>query len=317
MASGIARMVKFMCKYEGAHMLKPVGPIGHCSVRLRKLLAIEEEIAGGVTVRIKDVAADSERSLKGSGSRWTRQANFAVPGPFHTRPISANGTVSFHFAMATVSKAPDGRSVIAVAGEKTVETDRTAADNIMYITRDGAVETIDPGAYTAYAGRDGAVEQLAGDILAHFTNIHKDPSVRQDYWKKVHDCERERGPDRVVLNPDRLSCAAWKRIALIETLPMNIRQIAAEFSTGVVAKGNVKPRSVDLPAADGKKIVEAIRANGEAWSRQKSPVRVAKGRGGRTQYRFVAELPADIDAAARARIVSGFCSHLAEPGVMY
>ncbi|HKY80235.1 MAG TPA: MobA/MobL family protein, partial [Sphingobium sp.] len=39
--------------------------------------------------------------------------------------------------------------------------------------------------------------------------------------------------------------------------------------------------------------------------------------GGRTQYRFVAELPAGLDAAARVRIVSGFCNHFAETGVMY
>lgn len=298
-------------------MLKSVGPVGHCSARLRKLLEIEEEIAGGLTIRIKDVAADSDKSAQGSGSRWARKANFAVPAPFHTRPVSSSGSVSFHFAVATVSKAHAGRSVITVAGQQPVETGSTAADNAAYITREGAVETIPPAAYAAYSARDGAVDYLAGEIVAHFTNIHEDANVRQDYWKKVHDCERERRPDRLVFHPDRLPCAAWKRIELMDALPSDVRQMAAEFAKGIATKQNVKPRSIDLPAAQAKKVIAIIRASGEIWSRKRPPVRVAQGRGGRTQYRFVAELPADIDALARGRIVSAFCSYFAEMGVMY
>jgi len=295
-------------------MLRPLGPIGHCSAKLRRALAIEEELALSFTVRVKDVAKDAASPKRGGGNRWSRSADFSVPGPFHHRPVSSEGKVSFHFGLETVSKTSGGGCQITTPDGSKRLTVSAPADHDRYIDRPGAVDTIESDQFDRYAGRDGAVEWPEGEQRGLRTNISYDDAVREGYWRAVHRHERTPKPDRVVFEPDRLTHAAWSRVAEMPDLPEQAREIAAAFAS---TRGKRKARSFEIDPVDGRKLVTTIvKALGNPkW---KPPaIRVAEGRGGRSQFRLTAEFPDGLDAAGRLAITDNFCAEMAEIGFMY
>ncbi len=297
---------------------RPLGPIGHCSARLRRLLAIEEEEALGRTVRVRRDVRDAVRDREPRGNRWSRSPNFAVPGAFHQRFVSADGKVTFNFTFEPVSKTSDGGCQIKTSeGTRRLEAG-AAKDHDAYIDRPGAVEvTISPDGFDRYAVRPSATEAIDGE-RAVFSNISPDPLERQAYWQAVHDHERTPGVDRLTLVPENASRGAWQALAAAPDVPEAVRDIAAVFAT---ARGKRKARAIPLDdlAIDGaaaRELAETL-ATILGTGKKKSAVRVSAGRGGRTQYRLTAEFPDGLDAAGRRTVTQAICDRLNSAGIMY
>lgn len=301
--------------------MRILGPIGHCSAKVRRALEIEEEEAlkGYVRVRRKPPAED-DKQKKGGGGRFHVAPNFAIPGPFYDRPMSADGRVSFHFSRDIVTKAADGGSLITWASGNKQLTSTASAEHDSYVSRKDAVMTISAAEFDVYAGREAAVE-LAGDgRVALFTNIDDDPAVRRDYWLKVHEHERTPNPDAIEFHRSRLPAAAWRRIAEMETLPPKVREAASSMATPAKGKKSNKKKAdaeLEMDRAEAGKLLSAIRDEMDSWDWKKPPIRLRKGRGGRTQFRLTAEFPQGIDTASRLRITARFCEELRSIGVMY
>jgi hypothetical protein len=160
---------------------------------------------------------------------------------------------------------------------------------------------------------------LDDGAVALLTNISPDPAVRRDYWRKVHEHEREPQPDALEFHRSRLSASSWLQIATIEGLPAKVRELAVKMAAAKKAKSNKKKPDgeLEMDRIKSGKLLSVIRGEIGPWDWKKPPIRVRQGRGGRTQFRLTAEFPIGIDAAARLRITSAFCRDLDEIGVMY
>lgn len=237
-----------------SRMTRPLGPIGHCSAKLRRLIEIEEEHALGFTVLIKPEARDAA-ARHGGGNRWTSLPSFSVPSPFHHRPVSAEGKVAFHFELTTVSRATTGGSQITTAGGIKRPTASSPAQHDAYVGRPDAVMTISAADFDTYTEREGAVEE--GDVRGFLTNISPDAVVREEYWRAVHEHAPKPNPDRVVFEPNRLPKAVWAKIADVPGLPAEVREIAADFA-GPSKKHKARIYQVD--AAVGSTVLSSIPA---------------------------------------------------------
>lgn len=295
-------------------MLRSLGPIGHCSAKLRRAMEIEEEAALAFRVRVKDSSKVNARSSSGRGNRWKQPARFSIPGPYHERPVSSTGKVAFHFALDTLSKTCNGGcQIMTVKGSKRL-TVTAPADHDRYIDRPGAVPTIDPADYDRYAARAGAVEQLGVGSRALRTNISYDDAVRARYWRAVHDHERTPKPDRLRLDRDALSKAKWQQVSELASVPDEVRQVAAAFATGAVKQ---KSRFLKMDLAESERTIAAISVALGTPKDKQVPASIIKGRGGRSQFRLTAEFPEGLDAVGRLAITDAFCADLASFGFMY
>lgn len=297
---------------------RPLGPIGHCSARLRRALAIEEEAALGRTVRVRQSATDRATDRKVRGNRWSRSADFAVPGAFHTRFVSAGGKVTFHFALQAVSKASDGGCRISTPEGSQRLANGAPADHGAYIERQDAVEiTISPAGFDDYAGRPSATETIDGE-RAIFTNIAPTAEERQSYWRAVHEHERTPGADRLTLTPEKVSRPAWQRLADAPEIPAAIREVATSFATSRT-KRRTRTVALDDMKLDRKAARALVRmiATVLGTAKGKPAARSSEGRGGRSQYRLTAEFADGLDAAGRRAVAEGFCATMKEAGLMY
>lgn len=295
-------------------MSRLLTPIGHCSKKLRRKLEIEEEEALAWRIKVRRRNVDDEPSVGGKGGRWYTAPNFAVPGPFGDRPISPDGHVSFHFAITTVSKSSSGKSVVADSRGKVSETDRSPGDHDKYVARDGAVMTIGPAEFDRYAARDNVTDLVSGEPeVALMSNISLDPAVRATFWNAVHATARKSGPDRLILDPSRGTKKEWSALAAAEDVSPDLRQVAARFANGE------RKRKAEFPmtAAEAKETIELICRFIPRADRKKGPVRFARGRKGRTQYRLEMELPDGIDDAARVRVMVKVAEEVEATGAMY
>lgn len=303
--------------------MRTLGPIGHLSAEVRRYLEIDEEEAllGKITIRRKQQDDQKEKRQSGGG-RFMLVPDFTVPGPFSTRPTSALGHVSFHFSRDIVSKGPAGTSILHAAGGTQRLSSTAPADHDSYVSRDEAVMTLTAANFDDYVGRDSAIEMTYDRDAALFTNISADQAVRRDYWRKVHEHERSPRPDALEFHRSRLSEPMWRKIAAIEELPVNVRELAAAMAAGKAVKGTgankVKADAdLELDRVAAAKLLKIIRNEIGDWDWKRPPLRIRKGRGGRTQFRMTAEFPTGIDAAARMRITAAWCQKLDLIGVMY
>jgi hypothetical protein len=305
-------------------MQRPLGPIGHCSAKLRRALAIDEEEALGRGVRIRKPDRDKAVARSVRGGRWARPANFTVPGAFHGRFVSSEGKSTFHFALQAVSKTSDGGCRITTPEGSKRLAFGASGDHDAYIDRPGAVEVevevevaIAPSSFDGYASRQTATETIDGE-RAIFTNIAETGEERRRYWTAVHEHERTPGPDRLTLVPENASRASWRKLADSPGMPTLIRDIAASFA---LTKGKRKTRRIELDALalgshHARQLVRKV-ADELGTPRGKHAVRLSEGRGGRSQYRLTAELPEGMDAAGRRAVVKSLCDDMNEAGFMY
>lgn len=295
-------------------MPRTLTPIGHCSKKLRRKLDIEEEQALAWRVKVRRRDDSPEVANAGKSGRWNLPPTFAVPGPFGNRPTSPEGHVSFHFAWTTVSKSPNGKSVVADSRGKVSETDRSPGDHDKYIARDGAVMTIGPAEFDRYTARENAADPVVGNAeVALLSNISLDPAVRASFWDAVHATARKAGPDRLVFEPKRGSRKEWSTLAAAESVPLNVREIAAGFATGEQTRKAEFPMS----EAEARALLNLVRQIVPGVDRKQGPVRFARGRMGRTQYRVEMELPDGIGAAGRVRVMMRLAEEVKATGAMY
>ncbi len=295
-------------------MSRILTPIGRCSAKLRRRLEIEEEEALAFRIKIRRRQPEDELAKNASGGRWVAEPNFATPGPFASRPESPQGFVSFHWGLTTVSKSPSGKSVVTSSRGLVNETYRTLGDHDEYVARPGAVMTIGPAEYDQYAARADVTDLSTGEAqIALVSNISLDPAERASFWNAVDATARKAGPDRLILDPARGSRKEWKALAAADGVPANLRQIAAEIAAGE------RTRKAELPMsdADAKAVIDLICRFVPNADRKKGPVRFARGRKGRTQFRLEAELPDGLDDAARVRIMFRLADAVEETGAMF
>lgn len=212
----------------------------------------------------------------------------------------------------------------------------------VYIEREGSVESVQP------AASDGALEQripphvdndkqtaaeefgldedgIAPATLAVFSNISDDPFERQEYWRAIERTEREPKSHNLTFNPE--VCDEWwssikHAEGLDSDLTAHLLSVLEEYRRHVemVAAGAVlgafyapvfpgpKP-AYRLDAERAGRLLEQAR-NVPGYDPSMPPIGFKSGRGGRTQYRFVAGLPCEISAEDRAFIVQEFCGKL-------
>lgn len=298
--------------------MRTLGPIGHLSADIRRYIEIEEDEAILGVVKIKRrPRKDDKEQRQTAGGRFLLAPDFAVPGPFSERPMSAAGHVSFHLSRDIVTRGPGGSSILHAASGTKQLSSSAPADHDSYVARPGAVMALSAAEFEVYAGRESAVEFAGDGTVALLTNISQDPAVRRDYWRKVHEHEREAQPDAIEFHRSRLSPSSWLQIAAIERLPSHVREMAAAMAPTKGRKGNKKPDAeVQMDRVEAGILLSVIRDEIDGWDWKKPPIRLRKGRGGRTQFHLAAEFPIGIDAAARLRITSAFCRDLGEIGVM-
>ncbi|MCW2370050.1 MobA/MobL family protein [Sphingobium sp. B11D3D] len=296
--------------------LRTLGPIGHCSAKLRRAVAVEEEAALRWTIRIPH---DPDQEKKASmGGRFMIAPSFNVPGPFASiRPTSAEGRVTFHFSEQTVTKLASGGSLITSARGHKLLGGNAAAKHDRYVARPDAVLTISASKFGNYAERDSAVE-IEADKAAVFSNISEDPEVRRKFWLAVHKHERSGKPDHLVFSRALLPAESWKDISDEATLPVKVREIAKDLAQAPLIEAKEPKVTLELDAAECRKICGAMQmVCGDRWNAKQPGVKVVRGRNGRTQFRLTAEFPLGIDAAARVRITQRFCNDFGELGAMY
>lgn len=294
-------------------MSSSLTPISRCSVKLRRILEIEEEEALRFRIRVRRQPAN-EKQAKNQGGRWFREPKLGVPGPFGERPTSPLGHVSFHYGITVVSRGADGKSIVSDSRGRVSETERTPGDHDEYVARPGAVMTIGPAEYDQYATRSNVTDLTTGKPeAALISNISLDPRERATFWNAVHANARKAGSNRLVLDPKRGSKKEWKALAAAEEVPADIRQIAAEF----VAGDRTSQAELPMQEAEAKAVIELICRFVPNADRKKGPVRFVRKRNGRTQYRLEAELPDGIDNAARMRLMIRMAEAVEATGAMY
>src|SRR5690606_10499738 len=295
--------------------IRPKGPVGHCSAKLRRLLQIDEEQA--LRWKVKSTWK-WEESKERRGGRWVTRPCFDVVGPFSSRPVSTLGHVSFHFSHEAVAKGVGGRSVLLSASGRNSLAASTPAEHDNYVSRPDAVLTVSAAEFDDYAVRPAAVDLPDGTHRAILSNISLDPKERREFWQSVFDHEREARPDCLVFHRRHLSAAQWRTLGDAESLPMEVRTIAEQMSSLPAAKSKRKgDAQLVMDRVQAKEILARARELLGDWKSDRCPFRLVKGRAGRVQYRITAEFPVGLSATDRLEILKEFCEALDEGGVMY
>jgi len=255
----------------------------------------------------------------------------------NSRPKSAEGAISFHFSHSYQSKTSPILQLIREFHGGRKYSGSQAGDHLLYIEREGAAETIektkDPNAYDEFEdenefeiaekasqGRDaisqqdylerlGAVErvhlknlsdhELEGLHKASFGTIGDTLQERHHFWSAVEKFEREPRGDAVTLRfKDRNNW--WKQaIAHHEKAPKALRDKLREKFTAAS-----EPEDIVLSKLPTKAAFEIYK-----WAQSLDDdalIEVEPGRGGRVQNRIIAELPWELDAIDRVKIVDDF-----------
>jgi len=226
---------------------------------------------------------------------------------------------------------------------KYVERDGAAelslgAEHAQYLERDGAVETIEAQrlideAFERTVG-DGAAEPV-GEALTEdergilgrveweasrsvFSNISDDQFEREEYWRAVHRTEREAKRHSVIVDPSQ-SPKWWREIETWKDVPEDFRKhclIQRDRYDAWVAADAANPKGRPFVAEPYERSADGCGAAIQAaqgvpgWDLMRPPLTFKSGRGGRVQFRFVAELPHELTPEDRALIVQNFCNHL-------
>ncbi|GAA3693117.1 hypothetical protein GCM10022268_00100 [Sphingomonas cynarae] len=250
-------------------------------------------------VRIKEQAKEEAANRPTSGrSAWKIAADFSAPLPRPGRPRAADGmTSSFHFHCCSVTRP----SRVTTAGA-------VAANHAAYVERFEAVEAGSALDHAGYVERGDAVEVADRPLVV--SNISDDPGRRRAYWEAVDRCERL---GHEGLSIDASAIGRWlKRVAADDLPPDFLAHCRAERKRRVANRKrpkSFKPKRyrADEPACAA--ILDVLR-RAPGWPDEDPPVIFTPGSAGRTQYRYVAELPHELGAADRAAIVRNFCDHL-------
>lgn len=310
----------------------------------------EEEAALGIAKRKPKKLQEEKKRLPGGRARWSMEPDFRIPTPMVDRPRTQTGATSFHFSYITISKQAvpthQGRPVghfgrakeASLQHAKYIERDGAAetsrgAEHASYVERPGAVETILPTLDQTAPSRDafdetptseeaallGGGQARAQGIPSVFSNISDDPFERQEFWRAVERCEREPRVHEIILEPD-VNPSWWQEISTSNTLDPAFKNHALTVaeayrqwlqtpSSTVSEKKPFTAAPFKASAVHAGKIITQAQAMA-SFDFARPPFEFKSGRGGRVQFRMVAELPHELSAEDRALIVQNFCDHL-------
>jgi hypothetical protein len=300
--------------------------------------------------KTKDQAGREEAKRRpGKAGRWGTPADFSHPSPLVDRPRTESGSTSFHFSCTTISKEGSptvrGEPMNGFGGHNKTP----GADHSAYVEREGAAERSIGAEHAAYVEREGAVELAAmmakieedregrgigegltddeagmlgrvewESVKSVFSNISDDQFEREEYWRAVHRVEREAKMHSLVVDPAS-NPKWWREIETWPDVPTDFRShclVQRDRHEAWLAKEAKDPKGRPFVAEPytrsaegcGEALAAATRVPG--WSMNDQAVRFESGRGGRVQFRFVAELPHELTPEDRALIVQNFCDHL-------
>ena len=180
---------------------------------------------------------------------------------------------------------------------------------------------------STYIEREDALAHTEAGTAVLFTNISEIARERHEFWKLVEKKAPEPSPDKMTVTIGHHEFF-WKNVAGDEDCPTALSE--------ALAKANPK-KEFTVTTADNRPIRKIMFRHGwrppekrpveetkqqqaERKEREEMSSRGAKfidGRGGRTQFRIVGELPYDVPQAARVRILEGFSAEFRKRGLPF
>ncbi len=308
---------------------------------------IERELAGSrIAGRINALEREAQAHLRERLSNsypfdvaWARLylspsprtvagAHGAAPIERTTRPLSAEGTQSFHFAVVAVSRGDELRQALA-APHKIRKPSSLGASHQRYIEREGAAERLpSPSSMQTYIERGDKAEGLApldeqpgASTVSSFGTLSGDAIERAKFWALAEECERVphhtihfdpsahfQAFERVRSSPAVASLSERTRAALARAEASTLKDVSTEEALQLV----------DLFFRAGQtQGFEMTNENARGVPAQRVPLKVTAGRGGVHQIRLVIELPSELSPRQRRDLAEAYCEPFAEKGLAF
>lgn len=249
-------------------------------------------------VRIREQAKEEAAKRTGGGrSAWTMAADFSAPLPCSGRPRAADGrTTSFHFHACCVTRS-----------SVTAHTGGLAANHAAYVERTDAVEIGAALDHAGYVERGDAVEVADRPLV--FSNISDDPDRRRSFWEAVDRFERQ---GHAGLTIKAGGVGDWLEAVASDLPPAFVVHCRSERERWATSQAKEKPFKAKRYHVehDACEAILGVLRQVPGWPEKEPPVFYTPGSAGRTQYRYVAELPHELGPSDRAAIVRDFCNHL-------
>lgn len=162
------------------------------------------------------------------------------------------------------------------------------------------------------------LQDMHTGVPSIFSNISDDPFLREEFWRAVHRTEHEAKIHSILIDPS-INPEFWKNLPASQSLHEGFKghcitemERYRQWSEGNSANPDAKPFVAmpwkASPEGCGKALTTARRVAG--YDFYNNPIEFNSGPGGKLQMRMVAELPYEISATDRARLVQNFCDHL-------
>ncbi|WP_265570975.1 MobA/MobL family protein [Sphingomicrobium nitratireducens] len=279
--------------------------------RMARKAQLEDEDLVRSVVRIRPLVDDPEKKR---GGAYSLPADFRYPVAYDGRPISASGRTTFHLNLISVSKAAtygDNKpSFVTVISSGSGSGQVSApGDHEDYIGRDGAVMESKPEGYGDY------IEAGASGTRAIISNISSDPAARKRFWDAVVRMERTPRRDRMIIDLSKIPDQRRERaISFLVKFKDLSKEDRAKLQEVLEWRWSEPTVEIEIPRKYFYKFREKLRRQA-IWTDKAAELRA--GRGGRVQYRIVAELPDGLSDEARLEILRAFAARLDALGVMY
>jgi hypothetical protein len=265
---------------------------------LARLAAVEREVVG--------------RSVKLAPRRGSRDVtpDFATPAKRKKEYRSSTGLRAFHFGWSSVSKSssPRGESGTRIYAN-------AAANHIVYI-EDGAIAR---QGHTVYID-SSRVETLADGERLVLSNISDRYEERVEFFRLVDQFERINRGDTVDID-FTVNSALWQSATADPECDPAVVAACADWATD----SELAKRQAIALLGSGSELRVLMAKHGFVFTDPVSNKERLKrdgfcfhdGRGGRTEYRLVFELPREFDREQRARALELLCRRFDEAGCMY
>lgn len=165
--------------------------------------------------------------------------------------------------------------------------------------------------HLSYLERNTAVAVEPDGTAAIITNIASSADARLKFWELVEKEESEPGPDRMTIDiasdPE-----FWGRLASSNQCPVDLRDALrspnpADRQKFIISSGeDVRAYLSDIPGWKGRRDREQGESRDDYRKNGKGLATFHDGRGGRVQYRIIAEVPSELSMAGRMRLMRRF-----------
>lgn len=299
----------------------------HQSEALRAYIAWQEEVALAGSVKFgRRPRRDDQEQPRNGKDRWARPADFRQPAPFFERPSTRTGATSFHFDWTPVTK--DAGWSGGRAGRDGQVREDPATENEKYACDEEKIERLGPGIVAAYIEdeeKEPGTTRFSSRTVLLMTNIHRKPEIRQRFWRAVYRAEKTPQRNRLAVHVDGTATDEWWRAVLEHDLaPQRLKKLAAKVlaqqgpaSRKRRAKTVYVDCSMNGPVFCAAEWTYKVLAALPGWSDDRPCLRKVIPRGGRVQYKLVAELPHELTPAERYAVLAEFRDKFEELGFMF